>query len=81
MLKTQTGFDLIEREDSRKVVKTEKSFFEITLDRSNGLWSIKPATGPVPRKLSGRYTTSNAAESSIKAYLSAKSLATAITKD
>ena len=61
--------NLISESELKKVVKTDKSQFNIELDRTNGLWSISTSSGPVPVALRGKYTSPGAASVAIKNYV------------
>lgn len=58
--------------ENRRVIRTEKSAYSINLDRSSGLWSIKPEEGILPKALEGRYTTPANAAIAIKNYLDSR---------
>lgn len=55
----------------RTVVLSDGREFKCERD-ANGLWSITPANGPLPKFLIGAYTDFGTAEAAIQAYASKK---------
>jgi len=64
--------DYSEVSENKRVIKTEKSHFEITLNRHSHLWEIKPGSGPVPAALSGGYTSAQIAKTAVQNYLNSR---------
>lgn len=61
-------------EENKRVLEIDGQEFGIHLDRSVGLWDIKPFKGPLPAALQSRFTTPAEASRAITNYVASRDL-------